>query len=134
MILEKFDLEYSISTIDNLRTLVEDTRQKMLRDPSYDGYADISRTATKIDKLKHLIELEKSRAGLTGLSSPERARIQRLLIKITDLLKMVEITQQKMLRKQKVLQNLSYGGPEELIHIKENLDVIYTNLKEELRL
>jgi len=128
MILEKSDIEYFMGRIDGLRTIVEHTQQKMLRDPDYDSHPDVSRIEPRLDELKRHLECEKRRAGVKGLLSSERPRIQHLQNEVADLLKLVEHTQQKMLR------DPDYRNSKDLTRIMIRLDALYANLKEELRL
>ena len=106
--------------VDNLLRIVEDAYWRMIRDPRYDSYADVSAASGDLSNLIATIEDMKKEEPLP----PRRLSLKRLQDEVDNLLRIVERIRQKM------LQDPSYKSFDDLTFVMESIDHLHTTLKD----
>ena len=120
MILWKLNLKRLKEKVDDLRDKVEGALIRMIRDPRYDSYSDISDASGDLSNLIVTIEDMKKEEPLP----PRRLSLKRLQDEVDNLLQIVERIRQKM------LQDPSYKSFDDLTFVTGSLDHLYTTLKD----
>ena len=107
-------LKHLRTEVSDLICKVESAYRKTMLKPNYDSYAEVSAV---VGDLRGLLD------AIVG-----KPNLQQLQIEVFDLLGKVEPIQRK------ILQDFSYSNPEGLTIIIEQLEALYDNLGEEIRL